>query len=351
LLESNIYTGATTINGGTVTLGASDRIADTSNLNVAGGTFNLADYNETIGSLSGAGNITLGSGVLTTNSSSNSTFSGVLSGSGGALTKAGTGRLSLSGNNTYTGTTTIRNGTITLDHVNALGSGGDISFTGGGLQYGTGITTDISSRIKNSTTAILLDTNGNNVPFAGELDSNNTLGLTKNGTGRLSLSGNNAYSGTTTINTGTFEVTATGLLGSGNYSGNITNKGNFLFGSNSDQIISGIISSTGSLTKNGTGTLSLSASNTYNGTTTINDGTLEITSTGRLGAGTYAANITNNGSFIIGSNNAQTLSGIISGSGSLTKNGTGNLILNRSARRRQLLGKHSERSRLYFCIQ
>ena len=65
---ANTYTGATTINAGTLQLGAANRIVDTNAVTVnAGGTVNLNNFAETIGSLRGAGNVTLGSGdVLTT---------------------------------------------------------------------------------------------------------------------------------------------------------------------------------------------------------------------------------------------------------------------------------------------
>ncbi len=59
--------GATTISAGTLQLGAANRIANTSAVTVnAGATFNLNNFAETIGSLAGAGNVTLGTGTLTT---------------------------------------------------------------------------------------------------------------------------------------------------------------------------------------------------------------------------------------------------------------------------------------------
>ena len=67
MAATNTYTGATTINAGTLQLGAANRIADTNAVTVnAGATFNLNNFAETIGSLAGAGNVTLGTGTLTT---------------------------------------------------------------------------------------------------------------------------------------------------------------------------------------------------------------------------------------------------------------------------------------------
>ena len=61
LSGANTYTGATAINAGSLTLGAANRIADASAVTVAGGaTFNLNSFAEVVGSIAGAGNITLG---------------------------------------------------------------------------------------------------------------------------------------------------------------------------------------------------------------------------------------------------------------------------------------------------
>ena len=87
------------------------------------------------------------------------------------------------------------------------------------------------------------------------------------------------------------------------------------------------------ITKNGAGTLALSSgTNTMNGgTLIINDGTLEIADSGRLQSGSYADAITMNGDaatiFRYNSNQAQTLSGVISGAGSLEKDNSSTLTL------------------------
>ena len=46
-----------------------------------------------------------------------------------------------------------------------------------------------------------------------------------------------------------------------------------------------------------------------------------------MGGGSYAGSITNNGTLIFDSTAAQTLSGVLSGSGSLTNSGSGTLTL------------------------
>jgi autotransporter-associated beta strand protein len=151
--------------------------------------------------------------------------------------------------------------------------------------------------------------------------------IVKSGNGRLVFAGNNTYNGTTTINAGTIEIGAAGRLGAGNYTGNISNSGVLVYSGTNNQILGGILSGNGALTKAGSGTLTLSNNNTYTGATTINAGTLEITSTALLSGGNYTGSITNNGSLLLASNSNQTLSGVISGIGALTKNGTGTLTL------------------------
>jgi fibronectin-binding autotransporter adhesin len=116
LSGSSTYTGATFVNAGTLQAGAANAFAPTSAFTVASGaTLDLASFNQTIGSLAGAGSVTLGSATLSTgNDNTSTTFSGVISGSGG-LTQIGTGTLILTGANTYTGATNVDPGALFVD--------------------------------------------------------------------------------------------------------------------------------------------------------------------------------------------------------------------------------------------
>ena len=78
----------------------------------------------------------------------------------------------------------------------------------------------------------------------------------------------------------------------------------------------------------GTGVTVLNASNTYTGTTGISGGSLVVNGTGSLGNnGVYAAAIANNGSLVFSTSSAQTLSGVMSGNGSLVALGPGTLTM------------------------
>jgi fibronectin-binding autotransporter adhesin len=140
LSGANSYSGSTNINAGTLTLGATNAIPDSSAVAIASGsTFNLNNFNETVGSIAGAGNITLGSASLVAGGNNTSTsFSGVISGTG-TFEKTGTGTLTLSGTNTYTGVTTVSAGVLDLTGSvtsnTSIASAGTLS--GGGTINGT----------------------------------------------------------------------------------------------------------------------------------------------------------------------------------------------------------------------
>ena len=362
LSGANAYTGATTINAGTLKEGAANVISDSSAVTVASGaTYDLNSFSETIGSLAGGGTVTSGAaGALTLTAGGDNTstlFSGVIQNGSGtlALTKSGTGILTLSGANTYTGGTNINAGTLSLGSSGALGSSGTISFGGGTLQYSASNTTDYSSRFSNAASqAYSIDTNGQNVTLASALTSVGGS-FTKLGAGTLILSGVNTYTGGTTVSGGTLQMSAinrllsTGALtvSGGTFdlqtfaqtvgavsltSGSITGTG-ILTGSSFDLqsgTISAIIAGTGTVTKSTSGTVTLSGANTYTGGATLNAGTLNINNASALGTGTFTIaggtiDNTTGSAITVSTNNAQTWNG------NFTFTGTQNLNLGAGA--------------------
>ncbi|MCU1328686.1 MAG: Extracellular serine protease precursor, partial [Bryobacterales bacterium] len=121
LFNPTTYTGSTTINGGTLSLGDTQALSTQTAVTVgANSALVLNNFSQSIGSLAGSGSVSLGTANLTTgNDNTSTTFSGSLFGSGG-LVKAGNGTLTLTGSNTYTGNTTINGGTLALGSLQAL---------------------------------------------------------------------------------------------------------------------------------------------------------------------------------------------------------------------------------------
>ncbi|EBR7621052.1 fibronectin-binding autotransporter adhesin ShdA [Salmonella enterica] len=162
------------------------------------------------------------------------------------------------------------------------------------------------------------DIDNNGVLQVGEGELENTLfgsgSLVKTGTGELTLSGDNSYSGGTTISGGTLTADHADSLGTGT----IANSGVLQVGEGE---LENTLSGTGSLVKTGTGELTLSGDNTYSGGTTITGGTLTADHADSLGTGAVA----NNGVLQVGEGE---LKNTLSGTGSLVKIGTGELTLN-----------------------
>lgn len=126
-----------------------------------------------------------------------STFYGVIGRGGNEFldfVKTGSGCLTLGAANLWKNNTTFRGGRIKLVAEGRLGgdeSTGDIVFDGGTLEYGDGVTTDYSGRVKSSTGFISVDTGSNEVTWASNLllaNNPDAKGFVKSGDGTLTLS-------------------------------------------------------------------------------------------------------------------------------------------------------------------
>jgi autotransporter-associated beta strand protein len=103
--------------------------------------FQLNNFNQQIGSLSGAGNVLLGSGTVTVHGSALSTFTGLVSGANGQLVVSGGNTLNLTraAGNTYTGGTTISGGTLLANNTSGSATGtGSVTVGIGGVLGGSG---------------------------------------------------------------------------------------------------------------------------------------------------------------------------------------------------------------------
>jgi fibronectin-binding autotransporter adhesin len=343
-----------------------------------------------VGAININGNIDNGGHTIQLRGTVASSISGVISGTGG-LTKFGTQTYTLSGDNTFTGVTTMQSGALLLAHPNALAGSSLNMNNAGGIYFGSLTTANFGYLYGGATAAVITLTNDSAGPVALTVGSNSQesggyyqgvlsgLGsLTKVGTSDLGLEGNNTYSGGTTINEGTVTMYSETALGSGTVTfasdgtvvagafGAMVVANNFILDGGAEGTIgvysdsltnSGVISGAGDLTKAGPGMMILGATNTYTGTTTINEGVLAVTNGAAIadtGAVTLAdaagATFTVQNSETIGSlrgggatggdvtiasgqtltvaeTGSQTFAGIISDAGGLTKTGVGTLTL------------------------
>jgi fibronectin-binding autotransporter adhesin len=328
LSGANTYTGTTTINTGTLKLGASNVIPNTAVTIGATGaaatsTLDLNGFSETIGALAlgrttttvagamsnvvsnGGGSpvLTLG-GAITYNAGSGGFLNGqatisanidtggagrnIIVGDGsaavdliisgaisgvGSLTKQGTGVLQLSGGNSNTGNLIIQDGTVKLGASSVLTDTFGISV--GNNASAAGATFDLNGFSDTITTVTL----GATAPTAVRLSHSIMDSV---GGGVLQLNGAVTYNaGTVGFNNGTATISASIDLNGALRNFNIND---------SDQtaqevIISGVIqNSTGTagISKNNGGTLKLSGANTYNGNTNIAGGTLLLGSNSAL---------------------------------------------------------------------
>ena len=168
--------------------------------------------------------------------------------------------------------------------------------------------------------------NGAAAVTLGALVSGGAGGLNVNGNGTTVITGNNAYTGTTALSGGTLQVGNGGTSGAIG-TGALIDSGTVILNRSDTATVANAISGAGTLTQAGSGTSILTGANTYTGTTTISAGALQFGNGGTTGTPTATANIVDNGSLIFNlSSPAATptvFAAPVSGTGSLTMNGTG----------------------------
>lgn len=305
----------------------------------------------TIGTAPNSGTLTAGGNMvdqpgeisIMTNSVNAFTINSVIAnnGAGGvSLAKSGTGTLVLAGTNTYTGATAINAGTLEIGGTGSLGSNYAASIANNGtLLYSTSVSTTLSGVI------------------AG------TGNVIKMGASTLTLTGDNSYSGGTTLAGGRLNVNSATALGTGaltitggtldntadaaitvtrnnaqNWNGDFTftgtqslNLGTGAVAMNANRTVTveagtlsvgGISGTDFSLTKMGTGTLALTGTGTYTGGTTINEGMLQVSAPAALHTTGIVA-VNSGGTLSLASNGSNTYANAFSGTGRILLNTTG----------------------------
>ena len=344
----------TVTNDGVLAIGGSATAAQAHVINNAGATVTMAgltaDGTE-IGSLSGAGDVVLGSGTLTIGAlNQDDDISGVIGG-GGGLVKVGSGTLTLNGANMFDGGISVSAGTLAASGEVALGTGAVTLAAGTTLDHlasgtiGNAMVLDGDAALNTGSgivvhqTGVISGSGGLEKTGAGDLHLNPTgagnsyQGATTVSGGRLVLDGLNAVAdqSAVTIASGATFVLSNTYVGGGETVGSIAGAGTVDLGGRAltaganDQStsFSGTIADNiggGSFVKSGAGTLTLSGDQSYTGSTDVLGGTLlvggamastsvNVASGATLGGtGTLAGDVTVNDGGHLAGQSGQTLS-------------------------------------------
>jgi autotransporter-associated beta strand protein len=228
--------------------------------------------------------------------------------------------------------------TLTLSGTNVLASGGLLvsAITGSGTETITGGTLLGAT---NADLIVIQDSLGTLVVGSTIADNTNSAAtggsaLTKAGganAGKVVLIGTNTYTGPTFVTAGTLQVGNGGTAGSISSSSGVTNFGTLAF-DRSDAISFGSpIVGYGSLQQAGNGILTLTANNSYSGSTLISSGTLQVGAGSAAGSLGNTSSITNNAILVFDRPDAAVINAPIKGVGTLVNFGAGTLTLNNSS--------------------
>ncbi len=336
LAATNTFGGATTVTGGALritsdnNLGSAPSTFTSGKITLDGGTLQFGanmDINNNRGIALGPGGGTIDTQSFTNAAGYNATNGG-FTGSGN-LTKLGTGTFfaaATSGgfNASWKGKLILKQGTwkiVGTDGLpyNAPAADGlqpeQVTFDGGTLQIGAAISATNARRGMNvAAGGGAIDTLSNNFTWAGPLNGSvSTATLNKNGSGRLTLKSSSdvgTFSGTLSVNVGAVTLDGGSAMGDlasinlantsgvsltisggketiGSLSGGGASGGNVSLvtdlatgGNNKSTTFAGVISGAGGLTKTGTGTMNLTSTNAYTGSTTVQGGKLSLANRG-----------------------------------------------------------------------
>ncbi len=335
-------TGTVIVNGKVVFFNAADRL-----FTGVGGT--LTVLNGTVSHANSNGIIIVGGGTLRANDGANIATNSTLR-LGFATGNVG-GIFETSSNITRSigdaaGLISVGHGGTTNTNIGFSAFGAPITVALGGTSAPTALTWGAANFLAGSSNMVLNAATANNtLTFANAIDLNastrtitvdaqtaiisgnlsngsGTAGLTKSGVGTLVLSGTNTYNGDTTISAGVLRGTVSSVPG------NVVNNAAFVLDEAATNAFGGAISGSGTFEKVGAGTLTLSASNSYSGTTTVAQGVLRLNATNALGTTNVGTTVLTGSTLDL---NARTITGEVitingtgvGGNGALVNNGSG----------------------------
>ncbi len=314
LSGSNSFTGATTISNGQVVMASTNALGPT-NVSTAitisnSGSLDIGGNSLGTRPVSVKGSGTDGSGAIVSNSGANQLNALSSLTLAGDTTLGGSVRWDVRGTgatltgNTYNLTKTGSNGIFLVDLGNT-GLGNVVVNQGSLCIQGTTVLEDLTKTVTVNTGGAITFWQ---TPTANPINRALTLNGGAMGTRATDAGTTNVYGGSVTL----------------------TSSGGILDVANTTSVtVSGQIGGAGMLSKSGSGTaILISTANNWNGGTTINAGTLQIGNGGANGSLPDIGTISNNGTLLFNSNNNFTFSTAqITGSGGLTKNGTGTVTL------------------------
>jgi fibronectin-binding autotransporter adhesin len=319
--NANTYTGTTTVTDGTLELDRSGVNAVTGNLTVGdgvGGPLTAVAQLTSSNQIPDTATVVVNSdGLLAFNAGQTDTI-GALNMTGGAVDTSPTGTLTVAGAGGVTATSDATGLAATID--------GNLVVTSGIFNVGNG-------------------PGGDDLDVAANIGDNGGAGLTKNGTGRMLISGTNTYTGTTFVSDGTlalgvingvpttsplrvlspavfdlngFDQTVPALTGTGTVDNPTATTATLTVNNAAADTFDGVIQGNLNLTKTGAGTFTLTNNSTYTGMTTVTGGTLANGIANALPVGTMLT-VTAPGTYDL-AGFAQTVAGF-QGNGVITDSG------------------------------
>jgi autotransporter-associated beta strand protein len=328
------------------------QVGNNANITIDSGTFEALDGSFTTSYFSTADRqIVINGGTLVTSTHTLGGLGGTFNRPDITINTGGTWQLNAE-QYMNAGDLIMNGGTLLVTAVDLRLEGGTMAIgaSSGGSQItrsGSGSVTLFASptfEVADGAAAVDLD-------ISAPVNQNGTQGLTKTGVGVMRLSAANTFAGTTTISAGTLQLGGTsGSLGSGP----LVNNSVFEINRSDATTLANVISGTGAVAVKGSGTVTLTGANTYTGNTTVEAGTLELGTSGRLafaligtssnsvsGPGTAsfngafqldltAADLTDGTSWALAAVTSQTFGpsfAILSSAGSFTKSGVLHTLL------------------------